>query len=500
MRIPSTDPMPSTAMKTLSKLRLAGVALAITTTASQGAEAETLTRGAAIARALRQNPQVAAARAQEAQSKARGAQAKAAGLPEITIIAGVGPSLQAKMVPGTAVQSTQNAYGDVDFKDLSVVIGGQLEVLQPLYTFGKIGKRKEAAAHELRALKAQTEMTKADLAFEVAKLYESWLFARSLGSFFDEIYHGLTRSAESTEEQIRRKAGAVEADLLRIKSALGILEMGINQAKAGESQALGALQAYLSYGNTPLQPPEDVLTPLATSDAKLPELTKLALSSRPELVALSHGIKAFQALGEAEEADGMPDFFALAFATAAYTPGRDLVDSRFVYDPLNHFVPGGLLGVRWIYESGGAAARADETYAKAKEFQEIRRWALQGLPAEVRKAHEDLMRAQKDIQSAEESLQHAKKWAVRASADYAIGFGNVQELTESSTMYVQLRFAYFDAIFRHNVALAELAKATGTLNESNSRFYPTKDQHARPPTLAKPPSTQPPKSPPASSR
>ncbi len=444
---------------------------------SASAQAETLTRGGAISRALKQNPQIAASRAQEAQSKARGAQADAAQFPQVTVLAGVGPSLKARLEPGTAVQSTENSYGDVGFSDLSVVFGGQVEILQPLYTFGKISKRQDAAAHELRALQAQTEMTKAELAFEVAKLYESWLLARSLTLFFDEMMHALRRAAESTEKSIKEKTGAVQADALRVYSAMGVLEMGLSQAQAGQSQAEGGLLAYLGLGDAAkIEPKDEILEPLETPKATLQALTKLALDKRPEMAALNEGTKAYRSLGEAVEADDLPDFFVLGYASAAYTPGRDLVDSRFVYDPLNHFVPGALVGARWRWESGGGAdARAQENYAKARELQEIRRWAAQGLPAEVRKALEDLKRAERDIKSSHEAVENAKKWAVRASADYSIGFGNVQDVTESSTMYVRLRVAYFDAIFRHNVALAELAKATGTLNVSSSRFYPTKD-------------------------
>jgi hypothetical protein len=42
---------------------------------------------------------------------------------------------------------------------------------------------------------------------------------------------------------------------------------------------------------------------------------------------------------------------------------------------------------------------------------------------------------------------------------------------------VQLRIASFDAKFRHNVALAELARATGTLDDfGKSSLYPTREE------------------------
>jgi outer membrane protein TolC len=118
-------------------------------------QAETLSRGSAIALALSQNPRVAAARAVESQAAARRSQVEAARLPTITATFGVGPSLKARLVPGSAVESTENAYGDVGLGDLSVVALGQLELIQPIYTFGKLDERWRAAGHEIQARQAQ---------------------------------------------------------------------------------------------------------------------------------------------------------------------------------------------------------------------------------------------------------------------------------------------------------------------------------------------------------
>ena len=43
-------------------------------------------------------------------------------------------------MPGTAVQSVESQYKNVSLSDLSVVMLGDLTVIQPLYTFGKIAQ------------------------------------------------------------------------------------------------------------------------------------------------------------------------------------------------------------------------------------------------------------------------------------------------------------------------------------------------------------------------
>ena len=83
------------------------------------AGARTLDRRAAIRIALEQNPQIAAARADEEVVRAQGRQADAARWPLVSLTAAVGPALQATLVPGTADQSVEKQYQDFHCHDLS---------------------------------------------------------------------------------------------------------------------------------------------------------------------------------------------------------------------------------------------------------------------------------------------------------------------------------------------------------------------------------------------
>jgi outer membrane protein TolC len=219
---------------------------------------------------------------------------------------------------------------------------------------------------------------------------------------------------------------------------------------------------------------EDSLEPLAIRAPSLETATQLALAGRPELRALSEGSLAYTALARAEAASSLPDIFALGDVSAAYTPGRDLADSRYVRDPLNGFYPALLVGVRWHLEPGMAEERASEQRAQGLRLSELRRFASSGIPAEVVRALEDIQRATQDIAQSEQGVQSTKAWMVRASADYSIGLGDSREVTDAARAYVELRMSSLDAIRRHNVALAALSRATGTLT-SNATFYPTQN-------------------------
>ena len=254
--------------------------------------------------------------------------------------------------------------------------------------------------------------------------------------------------------------------------------MGMHQATASKNQAEAGLVAYLALpAGSSIEPKENALELLPRELPDRARLFMLAAKQRPELRALSEGSAAFQALALAEAAGNYPDFFALAFADGAYTPGREVASSRYVRDPLNGFYPGLLVGARWSITGLMATQRANENRAKARELSAMKRWAESGLPAEVTKAFEDTKRAKADDAEAEKAVAIAKRWSVQASADYSVGLGDVREVTDATQAFVQLRIASYDAKYRHNVALAELERAVGGFHAPDSNaLYPSREE------------------------
>ena len=161
----------------------------------------------------------------------------------------------------------------------------------------------------------------------------------------------------------------------------------------------------------------------------------------------------------------------LGFVSLAYTPGRDWVENRFIVDPVNHFAPGALLGLRWQLQGNMSGARAAEQRAHADALARIGDWASAGIPAEVRKAWEDVHRGDLDIERGEEAVKKAKRWMVEASADYDVGMLDIREVSDAVQAYVTLRTSVLKARHDRNVAMADLARATGTLDLDSKIFY-----------------------------
>lgn len=439
---------------------------------AQAVEARTkLTRSRALYLAKEQNPQVAASRAERTEAEARRGQADAALWPHVELEVGTGPAIKAELVPGTAVGSTRSAW-DFEWDDLTVFVGGQARLVQPLYTFGKIARRRAAAAHGIEAATAQTRMTQAEVALAVARLYEGYLFAKDAELLAEEA----KRIADNSLDQARalQEQGSTkfsESDILRLRVARSAAELALTQSRTGSDQARAGLEAYLGLAREGVTVSETALEPIGRVSPKPDDLIDLGLQHRPEVRALTEGAAAYGELARAERAGYFPDFFALGQITAAYTPGRDLLDTRYYQDPLHTFIPTVLVGFRWVLQANMPGQRAKEVQAKATRLEALLTWARQGIAAEVQVAHLDALRAQKDLGETEQALPPAKQWMVRASADYAAGLGSARELTDAVTAYLGMRTARMNAVMRLNVALARLSKATGTLVDG-SGLYP----------------------------
>lgn len=451
--------------RSLTILLLAGVSLS-----TRPAGADRLSRADVIKRAAH-HPMTEAINSQVDQVRAQKRQADALRWPHISLSLGLVPSLRATLVEGTQADSVERAT-DYKLGDITPGITGELTIIQPLYTFGKIAERQRAAELGIGAQTAQARMRQADVAVEGAELYEKYLLARDLQRFLEDTDHMLLRSIEATQDRLAGNVADVsQHDLLRLKTARGPLIVGLHQAEAGTRQAAAGLRAYFGLRDgTPIEVADDRLEALPAGKLALADLVRRAYSGRPELVALANGAAAFDALAEAERSGYLPDIVALGFVSGAYTVDRDPVESRFVYDPARHFVPGIGLGLRWELWGDLAGARAAEQRAKAAELRQLDRFARTALSADVINAYEELERARADLPAVAAAYASAKEWVVRANADYAAGLTDSITLTNAVDAYVTNRLAELDAEFRFNVALARLSRAIGTVSGSDSLY------------------------------
>src|SRR3954471_22117760 len=116
----------------------------------------------------------------------------------------------------------------------------QLDVTQPLWTFGKATHGFNAAKAGVEAQKALADETAGDLAVDAARAYWGVKLARELGYMLDD---GIDEVAKALA-QIEEKAGDVSIqDRQRIAVLLAEAKVQRAEAQMGEAQALAGLRA-----------------------------------------------------------------------------------------------------------------------------------------------------------------------------------------------------------------------------------------------------------------
>lgn len=429
-----------------------------------------------VIRMTAENPQVESTYAEVLRARAQQGRVDAAKYPSIVANMLIFTSLAAENSnrDENGVGSRTGAYRDFNIDQVRPGFRGDITGILPLYTFGKIGFREKAALAAERAGLAQTELTKASVIFDAIDIYESYLLARAIYVFLQDVKGIGQRSIESTQARLEvADPDTRRGDLLRLQTSLKLAQTIENQVVAGMKQAKEGLRSYLSIPEgAEIEIADAVLEPISSDPSELEDMIGLARENRPEFQALRSGINAYTSLARAERADYYPDFFLGGYVSGAYTPDRDWLESRYVLDPFGHFFGGGGVGLRWTLDWTGASYRAEEVMADVYKLEGLMRWAEQGIPAEVNLVFQEVQRARADIKAFEEGLPAAREWLLRSTTDFSTGLGPSYEVTDAVTSFVLLNSGRIEAVYRLNRSLAELAKVTGTLVDGQSPLYP----------------------------
>ena len=237
--------------------------------------------------------EIAAARAEEAAARAQRRQVDAARWPMVNVLGGLGPSFKATLVPHSPWRSVEQQYRDLSTGRFVGGVPG--------------GSRADPAAVHLRQDcppparppntacapdRPRPGWTKADVAMEVARIYEGYLLARDAGALLrrDHPLAGQAPCKQPRTSWPKNAPGTTERDVLRVQTAISLAMMGRNQAQAGQAQAHAGLIAYLGLPRgTTLSFAEDELLPVGQLGLDFERLVALAQQNRPELVALREG-------------------------------------------------------------------------------------------------------------------------------------------------------------------------------------------------------------------
>ena len=194
-----------------------------------------------IRMAISTSPEMAEKRSEAAAAKSDLAQARAGYYPQVDTTAIVGPVNDASrpVVSGNRIIDPTSSFWTIGvFGRLT------LTMTQPIYTFGKISNRRDAASHGVVAREVGQVQTGNEIALRVKELYYALVLSRAgieaakeAGGFFDE--------ARSHMERLLKlgSSNVVESELYRVDAYRADVVRGRAEAEKGANISYFALKS-----------------------------------------------------------------------------------------------------------------------------------------------------------------------------------------------------------------------------------------------------------------
>jgi outer membrane protein TolC len=407
-----------------------------------------------LEQALNHSPEVNEALIEIRIAESQLTQAKAGRLPQVTYTSLNGIVNAAR---GDAVS------GRTDDEDLGPFTKGELEVVQPLYTFGRLQNEIRAATLSIETRQAATKKVRDAVVATVKELYYNLVLSRQTKVLLTEVQEHFTKALETAEQRLEAgEATITQQDILKLRIGLAgvtketyTLERAVAVTKEALLHQLG-LGATVDFdiADTTLEPVMLQLRPLDTYLAQ-------ADTHRPELAQLEAGLAARQARLQAARSAYYPSVFLAGGIRYAVAPNRDDQDNPFVRDDFNFFNAGMALGLRWKLDFWMTRAKETERLAELAKAEAQKDNATQGIGLEIKRRYLEVHETQQKIDAAQTARKASRGLLVTTLANFSLGVGNAKDVFESLGLYTRMVSDYYTAVRDYNVAAARLSQATG---------------------------------------
>jgi len=432
--------------------------------AAQAAEPRVLSLDQLVQMALETSPELKMAEQDILAAKSEYKEAKGGLLPQFDVTAITGP-VEDSQFPTVVLTSPNTGVIVTHDQPWDINIFGRLDfaITQPLYTFGKISKRKDAAALGVEARAAAREQRQNQVVLNVKELYYAYLIslqgkhaARDADSYINDAGQRIKRLLELKAKNVD------PSDLYRMDAFGAEVKAFAAKADSGSHTAYTALKKAIGlpeHEEFTIKETELPKNPVALEPEE--QYTQLALANRPELMEVKKGVEAKGKLSDAAKADLYPTFFAAAIGSVAGAPGRQSYDSTYIPDEFNHAYAGFFAGAQWHWDFGIGTGKLDKARAEYQKMRNTQEFAEKNIPVEVIKYYQDAVEAYKSFTAYEQAAVGSRRWIVTAFSNFDLGIGTARDMFDAIDRYGKNQGEYLRSLYTYHVSLARLDYATG---------------------------------------
>lgn len=339
-----------------------------------------------------------------------------------------------------------------------------LQLIQPIYTGGKIsaGKKLAAIGHDVAG--EQLRMSRADVIANASDAYWTYI---AVGSKVKMLEHYVVMM-DSLMNQITT---AVEAgmttnnELLRINSKRSTLQYQLQKANSGLSLCRMALCNWIGADETTM-----ILTVDSLPECTLPESLVSDVTNRPELRLLQYQVQAAEQQIRMARADYLPTVaLSLGYNYYGNIKMKGIADvGGGVMVPFSQEMRDGmgmgLLSVKiplWSWGEGNRKVKKSRLALENAQLDLDEKRRL--LTLEATQATSNVVDGLTMVQTAQLSLQENNENLRVMQNRYNEGMATLSDLLEAQSQWQEAHSNNIEAITQHQINLTAWRKATGQL-------------------------------------
>ncbi len=413
--------------------------------------------------ALKNNPLVTDARLSVQKAELDYQEAVAAAvLPkfELTNMWGLLPRARARYTENGVLTSPDTSTGLSDLRPFTQL---DVEMVQPLYTFGKLKNLRQAAASGIEVSEAQIEKRKEEVRLLVRKFYWGIVLGNELLHVLEDVRHRMDEAEEKINEKLDEGSEEVsQNDLFKLQIFRYQVEKQYRSIVENLQIATTSLLATMGMDrDRPFRPRTRYLEPVPFVPDSVDYYVQLALQRHPDLTGLQAGLSASRALIGVSRSEYYPQFFLAGGLKFNYAPGRDDPKNPWVYNPTNYFRPGVLLGLKMNLNFRQTRHKVQKAETRYRSLVIKKSLLAQKLAIDVRKKYLEVMNAQADIDESNRALKASENWLRSVSMSFDLSLAEVKELIDAYKANSQMQGEHLRNIFNFNIRLAELSQQIG---------------------------------------
>jgi outer membrane protein len=324
--------------------------------------------------------------------------------------------------------------GDTNFGALGYAVGGKLEGVLPLYTFGKITEAKNAANAGIKASEAGIRRAKQEVAMEVRRAYYGWNLAQSAIEILEDGKSKLKETETKLQKMLDEMNEEVsDRDLFKLRYYASGVDNLLVQAKQGREISLAALRFLTDLSDLGISRPlelmefEELEFPIEARDAYV----SMAIQNRPELRMIQSAEEAALAAVRIQEASFYPDFFLTGYFKGSYSPVQDFIKNPLLNQGLTNYDGVVALGFQVTLDIPQKMARLSKARAEHLRLQHQVRQAREAVGLDIDKRISDVQSALLNLKIFKTGKKAAKAWMNANLMDYGVGIFNTKDLLDS---------------------------------------------------------------------